>query len=74
MKSSLLLSAAALLVSGSSALRLVKRDGTPSVVGLGIQRKPVADPVKRDRLRKRQSSTVTVTLDNEVRSRTHQVL
>ena len=53
---------AAALLGPTSALQLVKRD-TPSVVGLQTQRKPVADPIKRDGIRRRQ--TVTESLDND---------
>ncbi|KAJ5302059.1 hypothetical protein PENANT_c008G05256 [Penicillium antarcticum] len=44
-------------------LTLHQRDN-PAVVQMDIQRKDVADPVTRDRIRKR-SSTVTQSLDNE---------
>ena len=54
-----------LLLDNTAALRLVQpRDVSPSVVKLGIQRKAVDDPVKRDSLRRRQ--TVSQTLDNDV--------
>ena len=59
--------AAGILVAGSEALQLVKRDASPAVIGLGIQRKSVASHTARDRLRRRQSKTVSETLDNEVR-------
>lgn len=55
--------AAGLLVTGSDAIQLVKRD-TPAVVAIGIQRNPIDDPVKRDQLRRRAGKTVTQTLDN----------
>lgn len=58
--------AAALFITTSTTLQLVRRDGAPAVVGLGIQRKSVKDPVARDRLRRRQAEPVSVTLDNEV--------
>jgi hypothetical protein len=45
-------------------LSLYQRDN-PAVVQMDIQRKDVVDPVTRDRRRKR-SSTVTQSLDNEV--------
>lgn len=52
------------LTTGTGALQLAKRtDGPARVVGMGIQRKEVADPVQRDRLRKR-GKTVSETLDN----------
>lgn len=55
----------ALFALSVNALHLLSpRDGNPAVVKLGIQRKEVRDPVKRDALRKRQ--TVSQTLDNEV--------
>lgn len=55
---------AGLLASGSAALNLIKRD-TPNVIGLDITRRHIADPVKRDGLRRRQSQTVTETLAND---------
>ena len=55
--------AAGLLASGSAALHFVERD-TPNVVGLDIARRHIPDPVNRDSLRRRQSQTVTETLDN----------
>lgn len=55
--------AAGLWASGSAALHLIERD-TPNVVGLDLARRHVPDPVKRDALRRRQSQTVTETLDN----------
>ncbi|KAI9677618.1 MAG: hypothetical protein M1817_006572 [Caeruleum heppii] len=64
MQGSILLAVAALLVS-SDALHLEKRTANPAVVALDIQRKAVSDPVRRDRLRRRQENTVTVNLDNE---------
>ena len=55
-----------LFATTSSALRLVPRgNGPPTVVGININRKHVADPVKRDQLRKRATQTVSETLDNE---------
>ena len=55
-----------LVATASSALQLVPRgDGPPTVVGININRKYVANPVKRDRLRRRQTQTVSETLDNE---------
>ncbi|KAL8787873.1 MAG: hypothetical protein Q9195_007566 [Heterodermia aff. obscurata] len=55
-----------LFATASSALRLIPRgDGPPAVVGITINRKHVADPVKRDRIRRRQTQTVSETLDNE---------
>ena len=55
--------AAGLLASESAALNLVERD-TPDVVGLDIARRHIPNPAKRDALRRRQSQTVTETLDN----------
>lgn len=55
--------AAGLWASGSAALNLIERD-TPNVVGLDIARRYISDPAKRDTLRRRQSQTVTETLDN----------
>ena len=51
----------------SNALELVKRNDSPSVISLDIQRRVVENPAERDRLRKRASQTVQATLDNEVR-------
>jgi len=63
-----LVATAGLLVVNSEATRLVQRDRAPAVVGFGIQRKAVSNPVKRDQLRQRRSTkTVLETLDNEVR-------
>ena len=57
--------AAGVLATGSNAIHLIKKDAAPAVVGLSIERRVVADPVKRDRLRRRQTSkTVLQTLDN----------
>ena len=58
--------AAALLGTASSALHLIERDGPKAVVGININRKHVRHPVERDRLRRRQTQTVSETLDNEV--------
>ena len=55
--------AAGLWASGSAALNLIERD-MPNVVGLDIARRHISDPAKRDTLRRRQSQTVTETLDN----------
>lgn len=52
-----------LALSKADALTLHRRD-VPSVVPLGIQRKDIADPVHRDRMRRDQ--TVGQKLDNEV--------
>lgn len=60
MKSPLILLATTLVLG---SLTLHQRDN-PSVVNLDIQRKDVADPVARDRLRKKR--TVSQVLDNEV--------
>ncbi|BCR89079.1 pepsin-like aspartic protease [Aspergillus chevalieri] len=51
-----------LALSKADALTLHRRD-VPSVVPLGIQRKDIADPVHRDRMRRDQ--TVGQKLDNE---------
>lgn len=64
MKSTLLLLAAALPALGR--LTLHQRD-VPSVVNLDIQRKDVADPVARDRMRRKRDKTINQVLDNEVR-------
>lgn len=56
---------AGLLATGAQAISLAKRtDGPPKVLGLDIERKLVADPIARDRLRRR--GTVQTSLDNEV--------
>lgn len=60
--------AATLLTATSSAIHLIERDGPKAVVGISINRKHVQDPVKRDQLRRRQTQTVSQTLDNEVGS------
>lgn len=61
MRNALLLSLA-LPVLGD--LHLVQRD-SPAVVSLDIQRKHVADPVARDRARRKRDLTVSETLLNE---------
>ncbi|KAJ5902481.1 hypothetical protein N7495_003009 [Penicillium taxi] len=43
----------------------LKRSENPTAVGFDIQRKHVANPVARDQARRKRSSTVTQTLDNE---------
>ena len=43
-----------------------RKDAAPRVVGFPVQRKPVANPLLRDRLRRR-AETVQANLDNEVR-------
>lgn len=60
--------AVALLTTASSALNLIPRDGPAAVVNLNINRKHVQNPATRDqlRMRRRQSQTVSQTLDNEV--------
>ena len=55
-----------LLTTATSALHLVPRDSPAAVVNLHINRKHVQDPAKRDQLRRRQTKTVSQTLDNEV--------
>ena len=54
-------------IIGSEALHLQKRtDGSPRVIEHDIHRKETTvNPVFRDRLRKRQTKTVSQTLDNE---------
>lgn len=55
------------LLGGATALHLVDRGAQPAVVGLDVQRRSVEDPVRRDRLRRRQDvDSHTVILDNEV--------
>lgn len=57
--------AAGLLATPIDAIHLHKRtDGPQRVVGFPIQRKPVADPAARDRLRRR--APIEVILDNDV--------
>jgi len=59
--------AAGILSTYADAIILQRSaDGPPRVVGFPIQRKSVADPVSRDRLRRR-AETVQATLDNAVR-------
>jgi hypothetical protein len=57
--------ATGVLSLGAGAIRLVERD-RPAVVQFGIERRSVESPIERDRLRRRQSQTVSQTLDNEV--------
>jgi hypothetical protein len=64
MKSTLLLLATALPALGR--LTLHQRD-VPSVVNLDIQRNDVADPVARDRMRRKRNKIISQALDNEVR-------
>jgi len=64
MKNSLLLLAT--LALPALGLTLHQRDN-PSVVTLDIARKDVADPVARDRMRRKRDKTVNQNLDNEVR-------
>ncbi|PGH14403.1 hypothetical protein AJ79_03046 [Helicocarpus griseus UAMH5409] len=47
-----------------TAIQLVSRDA-PHVVSLDIERRPVSNPVERDKLRKRQDKVVEQTLENE---------
>ncbi|TKA65033.1 hypothetical protein B0A49_08805 [Cryomyces minteri] len=54
---------AATLLSLTQAISLVKRDGPPAVVHADTQRRQVANPLLRDRLRRR-AGTVQQTLDN----------
>lgn len=65
MKNSLLL-LATLALPALGRLTLHRRDN-PAVVTLDIQRKDVADPVARDRMRRKRDKTVSQNLDNEVR-------
>lgn len=66
MKNSLLLLSTALALPALGGLTLHKREN-PAVVNLDIQRKDVADPVARDRWRrKRDTLVVSQNLDNEV--------
>ena len=63
---------AGLVVTNVAGLSILpQRDASPAVVGLGIQRRDVKDPIARDSSRKRNSlrkrQTVSETLDNEVR-------
>ena len=58
--------AAGILSTCSEGLTLHRRtDGPPKVVGFPVVRRSVANPLKRDQLRRR-SGTVQATLDNEV--------
>ena len=61
------------MATNAASLNLLpQRDASPAVVGLGIQRRDVKDPIARDSLRKRnplrKRQTVSETLDNEVRA------
>ena len=59
------LALAATTIIGAEAINLQKRsNGAPKVVEYEIERKTVVDPLKRDRLRKRQN-TISEELDNE---------
>ncbi|KAI5210417.1 acid protease [Aureobasidium subglaciale] len=59
------LALAASTIIGAEAITLQKRTNeAPKVVEYEIQRKTVKDPLKRDRLRRRQN-TISATLDNE---------
>ena len=62
----LLAGAATILSAPTNALNLAKSDGAPKVVGLSTHKKPVSNPTKRDRIRRRE--TVTAKLDNQVRT------
>jgi hypothetical protein len=64
MKNSLLLFAT-LALPALGRLTLHQRD-VPSVVTLDIKRKDVADPVARDRMRRKRDKTIGQNLDNEV--------
>lgn len=57
--------AVSVLSAYTDALVLQKRTAVPKVVGFPMQRKPVANPLARDRLRRR-SETIQANLDNEV--------
>lgn len=58
--------AAALLSTCTEALTFQKRAGGPArVMSVPIQRKPVSNPLERDRLRRRDG-TVKASLDNQV--------
>ena len=60
------LALAASTIIGAEAITLQKRsNGAPKVVEYEIERKHVANPVTRDRLRRRQN-TISETLDNEL--------
>jgi hypothetical protein len=61
----LVLLVASLGYQGIAALTLHKRD-VPAVVSLGIKRRDVADPVVRDRMRRKRDKTIGQSLDNEV--------
>ncbi|KAI9766814.1 MAG: hypothetical protein M1840_006289 [Geoglossum simile] len=57
--------ATGVLSLGAGAIRLVERD-QPAVVQFSIERRKVGSPIERDRLRRRQSQTITQILDNEL--------
>jgi len=57
---------AGLFATYTEGLTLQRRSNGPAkVVGLPIQRRELADPIKRDRLRRR-AKTISENLDNEV--------
>jgi RNase P protein component len=59
--------AASLFSTYTEAINLVERaNGAPRVVGFPVQRKEVSNPLLRDRLRRRSTTTIQATLDNEV--------
>lgn len=61
--------AVGILSTCTDAIQLQSRTNGPAkVVGLDVVRKPVDDPLARDKSRRirRRSKTVTATLDNEV--------
>ena len=61
----LAVTAAALSVTGASAISLAPRSSSPHVIGLDIERKAV-NPLNHDRIRRRKrAGTITETLDNE---------
>jgi hypothetical protein len=68
MRPTALLAFAALsLLETTQAIQLIeRRDSDARVFGIDIQRRQVEDPALRDRLRRRQSKTVTQVLDNQV--------
>ncbi|KZF21298.1 aspartyl protease [Xylona heveae TC161] len=61
---SLVALAVGLCLIGTEAIQLIERDN-PAVFGLDIQRRTVSNPAQRDRLRRRDTTTVSETLDNE---------
>ncbi|KAF2221305.1 aspartic peptidase domain-containing protein [Elsinoe ampelina] len=66
MRSFGLLALASALISSTSAVSLQERsDALPKVFHASIERRHVSNPLRRDRLRRRQSKVIEQVLDNE---------